>query len=87
MTSIVQLDVISQINDRSVTEEIRLALKQWIEHSKSDPKVLECRDGACEDRARGRNQAQRDLEIAEKSGDFSGPPDCQLTHGRIQSDG
>ena len=36
-----QLDVIAQLNDRSVTEEIRLALESWVETSKSDPKVLE----------------------------------------------
>lgn len=36
-----QLDVIAQLNDRSVTEEIRLALEAWVETSKSDPKVLE----------------------------------------------
>ena len=36
-----QLDVIAQLNDRTVTEEIRLALESWIETSKSDPKVLE----------------------------------------------
>jgi len=35
-----QLDVIAQLNDRSVTEEIRLALETWIVTSKSDPKVL-----------------------------------------------
>jgi predicted transcriptional regulator len=35
-----QLDVIAQLNDRSVTEEIRLALEDWIDRSKSDPKVL-----------------------------------------------
>lgn len=35
-----QLDVIAQLNDRTVTEEIRLALESWIEASKSDPKVL-----------------------------------------------
>ncbi len=35
-----QLDVIAQLNDRSVTEEIRLALEAWIVTSKSDPKVL-----------------------------------------------
>jgi ferric-dicitrate binding protein FerR (iron transport regulator) len=34
------LDVIAQLNDRSVTEEIRLALEDWIERSKSDPQVL-----------------------------------------------
>lgn len=35
-----QLDVIAQLNDRSVTEEIRIALETWVETSKSDPKVL-----------------------------------------------
>ena len=35
-----QLDVIAQLNDRSVTEEIRLSLEDWIERSKSDPNVL-----------------------------------------------
>ena len=36
-----QLDVIAQLNDRSVTEEIRIALEAWVEASKSDPKVLQ----------------------------------------------
>ena len=36
-----QLEVIAQLNDRSVTEEIRLALEAWVETSKSDPKVLQ----------------------------------------------
>ena len=36
-----QLDVIAQLNDCSVTEEIRLALEAWVETSKSDPKVLQ----------------------------------------------
>lgn len=36
-----QLDVIAQLNGRSVTEEIRIALEAWIETSKSDPKVLQ----------------------------------------------
>jgi uncharacterized membrane-anchored protein YjiN (DUF445 family) len=35
-----QLDVIAQLNDRSVTEEIRIALEDWIRRSKSDPNVL-----------------------------------------------
>ena len=55
-----QLEVFAQLNDRSVTEEIRLALEAWVETSKSDPKVLErARDGASGDRARSGNQAQR----------------------------
>ncbi len=36
-----QLDLIAQLNDRSVTEEIRVALEHWIETTKSDPKVLQ----------------------------------------------
>lgn len=35
-----QLDIIAQLNDRTVTEEIRLALEAWIAKSKSDPAVL-----------------------------------------------
>jgi len=35
-----QLDVIAQLNSRSVTEEIRIALEAWVETSKSDPSVL-----------------------------------------------
>jgi predicted transcriptional regulator len=35
-----QLDVIAQLNDRSVTEEIRIALEAWVVTSRSDPKVL-----------------------------------------------
>ena len=41
MTSVVQLDAIAQLNDHSAIEEIRLALEQWTERSKSDPRVLE----------------------------------------------
>lgn len=36
-----QLEVFAQLQSRSVTEEIRLALEAWVETSKSDPKVLE----------------------------------------------
>lgn len=35
-----QLDIIAQLNERSVTEEIRVALESWIEKSKNDPAVL-----------------------------------------------
>jgi uncharacterized membrane-anchored protein YjiN (DUF445 family) len=35
-----QLDVIAQLNDRSVTEEIRFALEAWVQTSKSDPNTL-----------------------------------------------
>jgi uncharacterized membrane-anchored protein YjiN (DUF445 family) len=39
-----QLDLIAQLNERSVTEEIRVALEDWIERSKSDPNVLKRAD-------------------------------------------
>jgi hypothetical protein len=35
-----QLDIITQLNNRSVTDEIRYALEHWIGTSKTDPKVL-----------------------------------------------
>jgi hypothetical protein len=35
-----QLDIIAQLNDRSVTDEVRFALEHWIEKSKADPLVL-----------------------------------------------
>jgi ferric-dicitrate binding protein FerR (iron transport regulator) len=35
-----QLEILAQLNGRSVTEEVRLALEAWIEKSKSDPSVL-----------------------------------------------
>jgi len=34
-----QLDILAQLNDRSATEEIRLAIEAWIERSKSDPTI------------------------------------------------
>lgn len=36
-----QLEVLAQLNDRSVTEEIRIGLLDWIEKSKSSPAVLQ----------------------------------------------
>ncbi|PZR03572.1 MAG: hypothetical protein DI536_35810 [Archangium gephyra] len=36
-----QLEILADLNERSVTEETRIALEAWIEKSKSDPKVLE----------------------------------------------
>lgn len=36
-----QLDIIAQLNDRTVTDEIRLALEAWIEKTKSDPSTLQ----------------------------------------------
>jgi predicted DNA-binding protein len=36
-----QLDIIAQLNDRTVTDEIRYAIEGWIEKSKADPTVLQ----------------------------------------------
>ncbi|QNO38657.1 hypothetical protein H4J02_06610 [Protaetiibacter sp. SSC-01] len=36
-----QLEVLSQLNDRSLTEETRVALEHWVERSKTDPSVKE----------------------------------------------
>ncbi|GGF31273.1 hypothetical protein GCM10010922_02910 [Microbacterium sorbitolivorans] len=35
-----QLEVLAELNERSVTEETRLALESWVELSKSNPEVL-----------------------------------------------
>lgn len=35
-----QLELIAQLNDRSVTEEVRHAIEAWVDRSKSDPSVL-----------------------------------------------
>jgi predicted transcriptional regulator len=39
-----QLDIIAQLNDRTVTDEIRLALEAWIDRTKSDPATLQRAD-------------------------------------------
>jgi hypothetical protein len=40
-TARAQLEILADLNLRSVTEETRVALEFWIEKSKTDPKVLE----------------------------------------------
>lgn len=35
-----QLEILAQLNDRSLTEETRYALEHWVDKSKSDPAVL-----------------------------------------------
>lgn len=35
-----QLEVLALLNERSVTEETRIALEHWVDQSKSDPAVL-----------------------------------------------
>lgn len=39
-----QLDVLAQLNTRSVTEETRLALEHWVERAKTDPTLKERAD-------------------------------------------
>lgn len=39
-----QLELLAQLNGRSLTEEIRVGLESWVEASKADPKVLERAD-------------------------------------------
>ncbi len=36
-----QLEILAQLNDRSLTEETRYALEHWVDKSKSDAAVLE----------------------------------------------
>jgi len=36
-----QLDVLAQLNSRSLTEEIRIGLEAWVKTSKSDPRILD----------------------------------------------
>lgn len=40
-TTRAQLDIIAQLNDRTVTGEIRAALNHWIERTKTDKTVQE----------------------------------------------
>lgn len=35
-----QLDILAQLNQRSLTEECRIGLQQWVATSKTDPTVL-----------------------------------------------
>lgn len=52
-----QLDVLAQLNDRSVTEETRLALEHWVERAKTDPSLKERAD---------RVRAEIDREVEQK---------------------
>lgn len=36
-----QLNILAQLNDRSLAEEIRAALEAWVKTSRADPRVLE----------------------------------------------
>ena len=51
-----QLDILADLNDRTVTDEVRAAIDAWIERSKSDPKVLALADHA-------REQIEREASV------------------------
>ena len=72
-----QLDVIAQLNDRSVTEEIRIALEAWVETSKSDPKVLERAETVRAEIEREAKTKQSAIEAI-----FGGPAGAKAPRGR-----
>lgn len=41
-----QLDIVAQLNGRTVTEEIRLAIEHWIEQTRSNPQLVAKADTA-----------------------------------------
>lgn len=55
-----QLDVLAQLNDRTVTEETRLALEHWVEQAKTDPTLKDKAD-------RVRAEIDRDAENRRQS--------------------
>jgi hypothetical protein len=60
-----QLDIIASLNDRTVTDEIRLAIIDWIDKTKASPDLQQRAAsvrgiGARGDRTRGCDQAGRD---------------------------
>lgn len=67
-----QLDVLAQLNNRSVTEETRLALEHWVERAKTDPSLKERAD---------RVRAEIDREVEQKR--RSAERDAQHRHQAI----
>lgn len=55
-----QLAVLAQLNNRSVTEETRLALEHWVEKAKTDPSLKERAD-------RVRAEIDREVELKRRS--------------------
>lgn len=53
------LDVLAKLNERSTTEECRVALETWVLNAKSDPKVM-ARAQQVQDKIERDAQAQRD---------------------------
>ena len=41
-----QLDIVAQLNGRTVTEEIRVAIEYWIEQTRSNPELMAKADAA-----------------------------------------
>lgn len=80
-TARVQLEILADLNGRSVTEETRLALEAWIEKSKTDPKVLERAQHA-------REKAEREAATRRGAIDsiFEGAPKAAAKQSRGKPD-
>ena len=80
-TSRVQLEILADLNGRSVTEETRLALEAWIEKSKTDPKLLERAQQA-------RDKAEREAATRRGAIDsiFEAAPPADPKPGRTKPD-
>jgi hypothetical protein len=80
-TARAQLEILADLNLRSVTEETRVALEHWIEKSKSDPKVLERAEAV---------RAKIEREAATRRGAidsiFEGKPKAGVKPTRAQSE-
>jgi len=67
-----QLDIVAQLNGRTVTEEIRLAIEHWIEQTRSNPELMAKADAA---RAKIEREAEaRRSAITSLFGDTSTTP-------------
>ncbi|APF32857.1 hypothetical protein [Microbacterium paludicola] len=58
-----QLDLIAQLNDRTVTDECRLAIDAWIEKAKADP-AIQARAQAVRDEIEREAASKRDAIAA-----------------------
>lgn len=76
-----QLDIIAQLNDRTVTDEIRLGIEAWIEKTKSDPSVLQ-RAQSVRDEIEREAATKRDAIAAIFD---SGTPAPKTPHGKTSS--
>jgi uncharacterized membrane-anchored protein YjiN (DUF445 family) len=72
-----QLDIIAQLNDRTVTDEVRLAIEAWIERAKTDPAIQQ-RAQAMRDEIEREASTKRDAIAAI----FSAPPAPKGPRGR-----